>query len=217
MTGRNLLAAALGVALIGAPTNADSAPPAYPLDAVPRTAVKRGGKLRCPKVPMVRYRGTTVRYHSPTYVYTGFAKRLARFEKVVAAVATEFYGRPPRRIRHMGTFNCRRIGGHPNLISEHGLGNGIDVAGFDFGRAPRAVSRRGKLPAKLKRAFRVRMKTHWGRRRGVDAWHAKFLDTLARRLVARKDIFRVLLGPSYPGHKDHFHFDMAPYRMVQIW
>ena len=47
--------------------------------------------------------------------------------------------------------------------------------------------------------------------------HARFLDELARALVADKTIFRVMLGPGYPGHKDHFHFDMAPYRLVKIW
>jgi hypothetical protein len=27
----------------------------------------------------------------------------------------------------------------------------------------------------------------------------------------------VLLGPGYPGHYNHFHFDMASFRMVQIF
>jgi hypothetical protein len=35
--------------------------------------------------------------------------------------------------------------------------------------------------------------------------------------VARDDIFRVLLGPAFPGHKTHFHFDVAPWRLVDIW
>jgi hypothetical protein len=43
------------------------------------------------------------------------------------------------------------------------------------------------------------------------------LKTLARRLIGRKDVFRVLLGPGYPGHQNHFHFDMAPFTMVQIF
>jgi BirA family biotin operon repressor/biotin-[acetyl-CoA-carboxylase] ligase len=36
-------------------------------------------------------------------------------------------------------------------------------------------------------------------------------------LIGRDDVFRVLLGPGYPGHDTHFHFDMAPWRMVQIF
>ena len=61
----------------------------------------------------------------------------------------------------------------------------------------------------------MRLEDHWDDGEDKDV-HARFLDTLARRLVA-KDIFRVLLGPSYPGHENHFHFDMSPWRLVDIW
>jgi hypothetical protein len=63
----------------------------------------------------------------------------------------------------------------------------------------------------------VRLGRHWQAQRGTEAVHARFLETLARRLVDRGDIFRVLLGPAFPGHQRHFHFDMAPYRLVAIW
>ena len=72
-------------------------------------------------------------YHSTVTVHPAFRERLRRFEVVVHSVAMEIYGRAPRKIVHMGTFNCRRIRRFPHLISEHGLGNAIDVAGFDFG------------------------------------------------------------------------------------
>ena len=29
--------------------------------------------------------------------------------------------------------------------------------------------------------------------------------------------FNVILGPSYPGHQTHFHFDQAPYRLVDVF
>ncbi len=188
----------------------------YPLDNVARKATKKRGKVICPKVPLTRYRGEIIKYHSPLRVYTGFVDHLKKFEEVVKTTAEEFYGRAPHRIRHVGTYNCRIISGYPDLVSEHGMGNGIDIAGFDFKPLPRSERKDSPLPKKLQRSFRVRLLKHWNEGPEKDI-HAQFLDTLARRLVARKDIFRVLLGPSYPGHKDHFHFDMSPWRLVDIW
>ena len=189
---------------------------AYPLDTVDRAVKTRRGKVVCPKLAFVSYRGTGVRYHRAVRVHPAFAKRLVEFEKVGNTVALEVYGRVPRTMKHMGAYNCRRIGGYPEFLSEHALGNGIDVAGFDFGPLPRAERRKSPLPRALQRSFKVRLGKHW-QRTGRWAVHARFLDTLARRLVAREDIFRVLLGPAFPGHKTHFHFDVAPWRLVDIW
>jgi hypothetical protein len=213
MIGITLLLASLAVGHSPVPLSPTAS--GYGLDGVSRKAISRRGKLKCPKVRMVKYRGTHLRYQRATWVFTGFATRLARFEQVVSKVAKDVYGRAPSRINHMGTFNCRRIGGYPNLISEHGLGNGIDVAGFRFSKAPQAD--RAKAPASLRGAFNVSVLKHWDAKRGVGRVHARFLHQLARALVKRQDIFRVLLGPGYPGHKNHFHFDVAPYRLVQIW
>ncbi len=180
----------------------------YGLDSVPRI-VEAKGRIKCPKVPLVTYKGDLIRYHKPVRIYAGFQPRLRKFEQVVIEVAEEIYGRAPKRIRHLGAYNCRRIRKWPTFLSEHGLGNGIDVAGFDFGAAPK-----GKwVPRHLRWSFRVDLKRHWK----ANNIHARFLDTLARRLVKRHDIFRVLLGPSYPGHKNHFHFDCSPWRLVDIW
>lgn len=194
------------------PAFADS----YPLDDVSRVISERG-RVQCPKVELVTYKGDLIRYHRPTRVYVGFRDRLRKFEAVVLEVAKEVYGRAPQKIRHLGTYNCRRIGGYPHLVSEHGLGNGIDVAGFDFGRLKRGEKLPEGLPRSLRRPFKVRMLKHWNGKRGANAIHARFLKTLARRLIARQDIFRVLLGPSYPGHKNHFHFDCSPWRLVDIF
>ncbi len=187
----------------------------YPLDTVERQVPGRGS-FRCPTVPLVRYPGSALRYHSAVRVNPYFRERLGRFEQVVADVAREIYGRAPRRIRHIGTYNCRRIGGWPTLISEHGLGNGIDIAGFQFARAARAESLPAGLPAVLRRPFHVSVLRHWRSTDPAGAVHARFLHTLARRLIARRDIFRVLLGPGYPGHDNHFHFDVAPWRLIDM-
>lgn len=189
---------------------------AYLLDPLPRTVPARG-PMQCPKVDLVIHRGDTVRFSPPARVFSGFAERLTKLEGVVAEVAVEVYGRAPLRIANLGTFNCRRMAKYPDWLSEHGLGNAIDVEGFDFGPLPKD----GKLPEGLHKSFKgpfeVRMAKHWNASVGITAVHARFLKTLARRLIARKDIFRVLLGPGYPGHADHFHFDMAPFRLVEIY
>jgi len=186
----------------------------YPLDSTSREVATRG-KLRCDRETLVRYAGDTVPYHSKVTVHRAFRERLRRLEVLVATVATEIYGRPPRRTVHLGTFNCRRIRGYPHLMSEHALGNAIDIAGFDFGPLPREESAPEGLKRRHRRGFKVRMKRHWNAT-GADARHARFLRTLARRVIAA-DIFRVLLGPAWPGHDNHFHFDMAPYETVAIF
>jgi len=186
----------------------------YPLDDVPRTVPVKGA-MRCPAVDLIAYPGEVIRYQKPVRVFREFRPHLVELEKVVREVAVEVYGRAPRRLVHAGTYNCRRIARYPDLLSEHGLGNAIDVAGFEFGPL-RGAAPEG-LPRALRGGFRVDLGRHWGATQGVAAVHHRFLDLVARRLVARPEIFRVLLGPSYPGHKGHFHFDMAPYRLIDIW
>lgn len=186
----------------------------YSLDELARvTEVK--GKLRCPKLKMTRHKGASVRYHKPVYVYVDFQERLEAFEAIVAELATEIYGRAPKRIKHVGTYNCRRIRRFPDLLSEHALGNAIDIEGFDFGPA-RGAEQRSESPHKrLRRAFKVRVGKHWDKEKGVSSIHSRFLRELTDRLI-EDDTFRVLLGPAFPGHQGHFHFDLAPYRLIQL-
>jgi hypothetical protein len=188
----------------------------FPLDHVPRI-VEAEGKIHCPKVELVTYRGDVLRYKTPVRVYSGFRERLRLFEEVTRDVAIEVYGRAPSHIRHLGTLNCRRIRTWPRYLSEHGLGNAIDVAGFDFPPLPRKLAKSSPLLPPLKRAFTVKLDPDWEATTGAQAVHAHFLRLLAERLVARQDIFRVLLGPAYPGHKNHFHFDCAPWRIVEVF
>ncbi len=178
--------------------------------------VEPTGKIQCAKVELVNYRGDFIRYASPLHVNAEFRARLRRFELVVHQTAMDVYGRAPTQITHLGSFNCRRIRLWPEYLSEHGLGNALDVSGFVFGPLGRRQNAPADLPKALKRGFRVRIDPDWQGTEGVAALHAKFLRELTQRLVARQDIFRVLLGPAYPGHKNHFHFDCAPWRIVEI-
>jgi hypothetical protein len=188
----------------------------YPLDGTSRT-VPAAGRVPCPTVDLVTYPGKVVRYHAPVRVHAAFVERLGRFEEIVRDVAVEVYGRAPRRIHHLGSFSCRRINGYPTLVSEHGLGNAIDVDAFEFDALPKSERKTSSLPAGLRNAFRVSLLAHWRGTGPVNGMHQRFLHTVAQRLIARRDVFRVLLGPSYPGHLDHFHFDVAPYRLVDVF
>ena len=204
----NVLSAALLTSLL----LTTSAP--YPLDEVSREVPTRG-KLRCDRDALVKHAGDAVRYHKKVTVHPAFQARLVRFEEAVKEVAIATYGRAPKAIRHLGTYNCRRIRSMPHLMSEHALGNAIDVAGFDFPALPKGAEAPAGLTKRHRRAFKVRMKSHWTAT-GRDARHARFLHTLARH-VTQAGIFTVLLGPAWPGHDDHFHFDMAPYKLVKIF
>ena len=212
LLGASLAALTLDAAAVATPT----AEPPYPLDVVSRQ-LPPGVPFGCPAVDLVDYRGDAIRFHPPAKVISGFKDRLEKLSTVVAAVATEVYGRPPLALVDLGTFACRRMEGHPRFLSEHGLGNAIDVAGFDFGPLPKGAVLPAGLDRAFKNGFEVRVQTHWKAKTGHAAVHARFLKALARRLIARTDIFHVLLGPGYPGHGNHFHFDMAPFRLVQIF
>jgi len=188
----------------------------YELDTAPRTVPTRG-RFRCPEVNLVRYRGDAIRYSSGLRVHRAFKERLQLFEKLVREVAIEVYGRAPRRIVHLGSYNCRRIRRYPEMLSEHGLGNAIDIEGFDFGRARKGESLPAGTPSRLRRSFEVRLLDHWNGKGKTSKVHRKFLRLLSQRLIERQEIFRVLLGPAWPGHDNHFHFDCSNYRLVSIF
>ncbi len=186
----------------------------YPLDSQERVVGSRG-KLACPEVETVVYKGDLVRYHRPVRVYVHFRDRLRKFEQVVRDVATEVYGRAPVRIHHLGTYVCRRMkGDYKDFISEHAFANAIDVAGFEFRGASKAE--RAAAPKGLRGGFTVTVDRHWRGGTGKAEVHARFLRLLIERLAARADVFRVMLGPGYPNHDDHFHFDASVFRLIDL-
>jgi hypothetical protein len=190
----------------------------YELDAIDRfVEPSRSRRVRCAPENMVSYRGEAIRYQSPVSVNPVFRERLRRFELVVAEVATEVYGRPPRRIQHYGAYSCRTSRNRSHRLSEHALGNAIDVVGFDFGPVSRKDSSFLEQPKRLRGPFVVTIARHWGKTGDPLAeTHARFLRTLTERLLARDDVFRGFVGPGHPGHDDHLHFDVAPWRYVRL-
>jgi hypothetical protein len=194
----------------------DTARSAYPLDDLPRTLEGKAA-LPCESdaIELVQYRGDSLRYQKPLQVHPAFRPQLAAFERIVADVARAHYGRVPKQIVHLGSYSCRRMRRYPTWVSEHALGNAIDVAGFDFAPAKKGELPSGQ-PAALRRAFQVRLEKHWNGK-GANEPHSRFLRALAQALIDRPDVFHVVLGPAWPGHHNHFHLDHAPYRVVEVF
>jgi hypothetical protein len=224
-----LLAAALAVgclAAVHAPAAADetraspSAPPwyaelfgglarePYALDDISRWVDT--GRAECDAKAMVRHRSRALRY--TVTAHPAFVERLQRFEQLLAELATDHYGRAPRRLEHRGVFACRTLRTRRHRISEHALGNALDFQGLDFGPLPRRAAAPADLPRQLRAPFHVRVLAHWSPARERDAHHARFLHRLADELARRPDIFRGIVGPPRPRHRDHLHLDAAPFR-----
>ncbi len=183
---------------------------AYPLDTVGRV-VPEDKPLPCAR-DAASYDGTKVRYRKPVRVNEHFKERLVQFETILEEVAVAHYGRSPARIRHLGSYNCRRIRGWPDWISEHGLANAVDIESFEFNRVPRSA--RKKTARRLRKPFKVSVEKHWSPT--SENIHARFLRALTDRLI-EEGTFRVMLGPGYnAGHKNHFHFDMSPYAFIKL-
>lgn len=186
--------------------------PSYPLDDVSRHQ-EPGDRVDCPTDALVRHRGTHLRYSGGSIrVHEAFVPRLERFEALVGELATEVYGRAPRRIRHKGTYACRRSRGRSSRISEHALGNALDLRGFEFGPLPRGETLPEGLHRRMRWRFTVTVTEHWDPRRERDQVHADFLHRLVDTLAVRPEIFRGIVGPPRPRHHDHIHLDVAPWR-----
>lgn len=184
----------------------------YPLDDISRR-LDEGARVDCASVPLVTYRGDVVRYARPVRIYPAFEAKLERFEQLVADAAIATYGRAPRRIDHAGTFACRPVRGRDSRLSEHALGNAIDVSGFRFGPASRDERARmpADLPSRLRWGFSVSVSRHWEADGAIGDVHERFLQTLADAL-REEPIFRGMIGPRHPRHRNHLHLDAGPYR-----
>lgn len=109
----------------------------------------------------------------------------------VAPAARELLGSELVRVETYGTFACRGIVGGgartAGRISEHGLGNAVDVAAF--------VLRDGR---------RITVLNDWDSR---DDDVRAFMTAIHRSACRR---FTTVLGPDYnAAHHNHFHFDLG--------
>lgn len=89
-------------------------------------------------------------------------------------------------VQTMGGYSCRRINGArpTKTMSEHATGNAIDIGGFKLNNGKEIdVSKQGLF------AFRAK-----GLLKSIRASSCGYFSTV--------------LGPGYPKHDDHFHFDL---------
>ena len=184
----------------------------YVLDRVERFA-PGGKRFQCSTEALERYRGS-LRYVA--HVHRAFVPRLQRFEALLSDLATQTYGRPPRRLVHRGAYACRSVRGRSGRISEHAFGNAIDLHSLEFGSLPRDAELPAGLGGSLRRPFRISIKEHWIPSRERDGVHAAFLHRLAEELRRRPDIFRGIVGPPRPRHRDHLHLDASPWRYAMF-
>jgi hypothetical protein len=159
---------------------------------------RRNGDV-CGVEQAVSYRSgpTGIRWSPRPVVSCGMALALARFERVAQEEAERRLGSRIVRAEQGGTTSCRRIGRFPGLMSEHSFANGIDVRSFllEDGRT-------------------ISVQEHFGAV-GEEPTRPEglFLRELAHRLYD-EDVFSVVLTAFWDDlHRDHFHLDLARYRV----
>jgi len=171
----------------------------YPLDGRSRVV---SGEIRCPDIELVDFAGDRIALSPTVRVTPPFREHLIELERVVEQESRLIYGRPPSAIRVAASYDCRSVSRNRRRLSEHALGNAIDITAFAFDEPG------GK-------GFEVRVDRDWKARDPARATNARFLDRLTQTLISR-GVFRTLLGPAHPDHQDHFHFDMAKTNYVDL-
>lgn len=137
-----------------------------------------------------------IRWSGKPKVACPVAMALSRFEVVVQEEAKRHLGRAVKKIRHMGTYNCREMAAYPGWVSEHSYANAIDIRSFTLAG--------GK---------EIPVLGHYGEPGAPKTASERFLQAVARRTVD-EDIFSVVLTPAFDRlHRNHFHLDMARYRV----
>jgi hypothetical protein len=142
----------------------------------------------------VRVEQTAIGWNRPAEMSCALAEQLDRFEReAVQPAAQRYFGRPVVLIRHFGAYTCRGENGGNGRLSQHALGNAIDVGSFELGDGTR-----------------VAVETDW---RGRGPRH-DFLHDVAKRACA---YFNVVLTPASDAlHHNHFHLDVGPYRLCSV-
>lgn len=153
----------------------------------------------CGAAQVVVYEGRPggIRFRPWPLVTCQLALALARFELLVSAEAKQYLGATVRSIEQGGTYNCRKMARFSGLVSEHSYANAIDLRQFRVSD--------GRVISVLR---------HFGRPAVEPATaEGKFLRALARKAFD-DGVFSVVLTEYFDRlHRDHFHVDMARYRV----
>jgi hypothetical protein len=157
------------------------------------------GAITCGAEQVVEYRGSPsrIRYNAAPVLTCTMALALVRFERALQEEAETHFRSRVKRLTHAGTYSCRRMARYSSMVSEHSYANAIDL---------RAVTLENGRSIDVLHGFGAP---------GADPAtpEARFLRRAANRAYDEK-IFSVVLTPSFDAlHRDHFHLDMARYRV----
>jgi hypothetical protein len=125
------------------------------------------------------------------------ALALASYERILQEEAQRVFGTRLVRIEHVGTYSCRGIVRFRGVVSEHSYANALDLTRFTFENG-KSVSVLGDFDSGEDPPARA----------GGD-----FLRAISQR-GQDEDVFSNVLTPFWDAaHKDHFHLDLARYRV----
>jgi hypothetical protein len=150
----------------------------------------REGPNGCRLADAVRMTRSTVALDQPVQLNCAAAMHLLRLEdQVLQPAAQRHFGQRLVRVRHFGGYSCRARAGDARRLSEHALGNAIDIAGFD-----------------LADGTQITVARHWGEAGPRGA----FLRDVARGACT---VFHLVLTPRTDRlHRSHFHLDIGRWR-----
>ncbi len=159
---------------------------------------KRGNVFTCGAEQVVTYlQGPeNIKFNARPTFTCRMALATGRFEQLAQEEAERFLNAQVVKVVHMGTYSCRKMARF-QMVSEHSYANAIDIKSFV-----------------LSNGRRISVKQHFGSTGSEpDTPEGKFLRSLARRLFDER-VYSVVLTPFWDRlHHDHFHFDLARYRV----
>ena len=184
----------------------------YELDRIDRSPQANQGNP-CHPERLAPYRGTWLRLAPPSAVAPPFAARLERFEVTLTEIGHRVYGRGPSQLEHVGIYACRAVERRTTRLSEHALGNAIDVTALRFPALSSEQSRVSALPPELRRSFTLSILGDYlppARSTAISERHQQFF-ALLRQALREHELFRGVIGPPDSEHRTHLHLDMAPW------
>jgi hypothetical protein len=164
--------------------------------------VDRVAKLTCGAPQVVAYvRGPgRIAYDPQPVVTCAMALAMASYERILQEEAERVLGSSIVRVEQLGTYNCRGIVRFQGVVSEHSYANAIDFAKFTL--------KNGKVMTVL---------GDFDLGDGPPAHRAgEFLRAISER-GQDEDVFSNVLTPFWDAaHKNHFHVDLARYRVEGV-
>jgi hypothetical protein len=169
-----------------------------PIVKAPSRRGGRQGPVACGAEQVVTYLGgpAKIRYKNPPLLTCRLALALSRFEQLAQEQAAEQLGQRIARLEHLGTYSCRKMVRF-DFVSEHSYANALDIRALVLTNGRRLTVEKdfGALEAPA----RTR--------------EAELLRSLARRAYDER-LFSTVLTPYWDSlHRDHFHLDLARYRV----